>query len=1447
MFEKIINFSISNKPFIGFLVVFLIGYGIYSLTEIPIDAVPDITNNQVQVVTTSPSLSPQEVEKFITYPLEITMANIKDVIEIRSVSRYGLSVVTIVFGEQVPILDARQLVNEQIQMAVADIPPSMGTPEMLPITTGLGEVFQYTLEVEEEYRNRYSPTELRTIHDWIVKRQLSGIPGIVEISSFGGFLKQYEVAVDPLALKNLDITITDVHRVLSENNENTGGSYIERGNNTFYIRAEGLIESIEDIGNIVVKNTGNTPVLIRNIATVGFGAAPRFGAMTKDGKGEAVGGITLMLKGANSSEVVNEVKRRVDEVQQSLPPGVFIKPYLDRAQLVERTIGTVTENLVLGGLIVIFVLVLLLGHLRSGLIVASVIPLSLLFAFIMMRIFDVSANLMSLGAIDFGIVIDGAVIIVENIVHQIYRKFNGQTLDQKQIDTEVGKAASSIYKSAAFGVIIILIVFIPIMTLSGIEGKMFKPMAQTFSFVILGAFILSLTYVPMMSALTLKKNVRRKRNFSDRIIDFLKSSYVPVLKLCLRFKYLILSTTVVVFGISLVIFSNMGGEFLPTLEEGDLAMQMTIPPGSSLEQSIRSSTKAEKILLENFPEVISVVSKIGTAEVPTDPMAIEDADIMIVLRPKDDWTTTGNREELIERMKEKLASIPEASFEFTQPIQLRFNELMTGVKTDVAVKIYGEDLDELFDRANEAASLISGIPGASDIKVEQITGLPQYVIRYDRARIARYGINISDLNDLVRTSFAGKSAGVVFEGERRFDLVVRLDPDYRNEIIPENLFIRGIRGNQVALSEVAKIEYMEGPAQISRDDTKRRVTIGINVRNRDVESLVEEINTTLSNRLDLKPGYYITYGGQFENLENARKRLKLAVPAALLMILILLFFTFNSVKYALLIFTAVPLSAVGGIFALLIRGMPFSISAGVGFIALFGIAVLNGIVLISYYNELRQSGMQNIRDIVEEGAISRLRPVLMTAITDVLGFLPMAISTSAGAEVQRPLATVVIGGVITSTLLTMIILPILYNIFNSPPKIGLGKGTAVSLMIAALLMVPLVSNAQPEKPDSAITLNRNTVTAMVLSRNPGIRLAELEVEKGRAAVSEAWEMPATDFLFQKGQINSSVQDQYLEVSQSLGPLLKNIRSVQHAKTQVAILETEKWFKMRNTLKNGLLAYEDWRYLTELTEISRSQLEKLNSYSEVARAKYELGDIGLLEKTLLETEFHQFVFNTESLKNQAEKQEEMLKYQLFTNMDLMPEMPGYSRFPTGRPLDSLSLEIDSVMISWYRLKDEKSRKNLQVSRSAFFPEISAGYFNQHIDNATGFEGWQVGLSFPLFFIQQSSRVKQAKIEAEITGNQTSMGIMDFRTTLANRLREYRNLEKKYEFYQQVALPNSRLLRETAEKRYLKGEIEYLEFLESLRKSLEIEKESLLTLNQLNKSLIELIYVTPDLTN
>ncbi|MEP7129239.1 MAG: CusA/CzcA family heavy metal efflux RND transporter, partial [Chitinophagales bacterium] len=881
---------------------------------------------------------------------------------------------------------------------------------------------------------------LRTMQDWIVKRQLAGTPGVAEVSGWGGFLKQYEIALDNQKLNSMNITVPEIFDALENNNENTGGSYIEKGSNAYFIRGLGLTKTLADIENIVVRNVNGFPILIRDVAKVQYGSATRYGAVSRNGTGEVVGGVVMMLKGANSGQVIKTVKEKIARIQKSLPEGVVIEPTIDRSHLVNRAIGTVEKNLLEGGLIVVFILILLLGNLRAGLVVASVIPLAMLFAISMMNLFGVSGNLMSLGAIDFGLIVDGAVIIVESVVHRITQSRHHHSgikkLSASQMDTEVYESAKRMMNSASFGQIIILIVYIPILALVGIEGKMFGPMAQTVSFAILGALILSLTYVPMMSALFLSKKTEHKRNISDRLMDFFQRVYKPVIEFSLRKKKTIVAFAVVVLVFTVFVFSRLGGEFIPTLEEGDLTVELFMPVGTSLSQTVITFRQAEKIIKEKFPEIKQVVSHIGSSEIPTDPMPIEGGDIMIELKDKSEWTSAGSREELMEEMEEELSVLVGASIEITQPIQMRFNELMTGIKQDVAVKIYGDDLDVLLNKANEVAKIISPIEGVEPPTVERVAGLAQITVEYNRAKIAQYGLTISGVNRVLKTAFAGDVAGVVFEGEKRFDLTVRLDTNYRKNIDDVgDLFIPLPSGNRIPLRQLADVQFTEGPAQISRDNTHRRIFVGFNVRGRDVESVVEEIQKKLEKNLKLPPGYYITYGGQFENLIAAKQRLSIALPAALLLIFILLYFTFQSLKQGLLIFSAIPLSAIGGVFALWLRDMPFSISAGVGFIALFGVAVLNGIVLIAEFNRLKkEEGITDIYKRVRKGTKTRLRPVIMTAAVASLGFLPMALSSSAGAEVQKPLATVVIGGLITATLLTLIVLPVLYVLFSYKGK-----------------------------------------------------------------------------------------------------------------------------------------------------------------------------------------------------------------------------------------------------------------------------------------------------------------------------------------------------------------------------------------------------------------------------
>lgn len=1135
MLDKVIRFSIKNKLIIGLFTLVLIVWGSYSLTQLPIDAVPDITNNQVQVITVSPSLAAQEIERLVTFPVEQTMATIPGIEEVRSFSRFGLSVVTIVFKDKVDVYWARQQVNERLGEVKGQLPQGIGSPELAPLTTGLGEIYQYVIHTKKGFEKVYSPMDLRTIQDWIVRRQLLGTEGIADVSSFGGYLKQYEISLDPDKLHSMNISINDVFTALQKNNQNTGGAYIDKKPNAYFIRSEGLIGSIEDIQKIVVRvNPNGIPVLIRNVATVSYGSAIRYGAMTRNDEGEVVGAIVMMLKGANSSKVIGNVKKRMAQIEKTLPEGVVIEPFLDRTKLVNNAIGTVTKNLAEGALIVIFVLVLLLGNFRAGLVVASVIPLAMLFAISLMNLFGVSGNLMSLGAIDFGLIVDGAVIIVEATLHHLtgkrmFDKFAGRKLTQPEMDREVYQSASKIRNSAAFGEIIILIVYLPILALVGIEGKMFSPMAQTVMFAILGAFILSLTYVPMVSSLVLSKSTTHKTNVSDRIMAFFQRLYNPMILFSLKRKAIVIATSLLLFILSLGIFMSMGGEFIPSLDEGDFAVETRVLTGSSISQTIEASLRASKILKTQFPEVKKVIGKIGSGEIPTDPMPVEACDLMVILKDKSEWTSASTRDELAEKMSAALQDIPGVTFSFQQPIQMRFNELMTGAKQDVVIKIYGEDLDILTQYATKIGKLVTTVKGAQDLYVEQSTGQQQIVVKFDRDKIAQFGLNIEDINRVLRTGFAGESAGLVYEGEKRFDLVVRLATNNRQDIEDiNNLYVTSPGGQQIPIAQLAEVEFKMSPNQIQRDDAKRRIIVGFNVRGRDVESVVNEMQAKVDKEVKFTAGYFPTYGGTFKNLVEARQRLSIAVPLALLLIFMLLFFTFNSFRQSLLVFTAIPLSAIGGVIALWLRDMPFSISAGVGFIALFGVAVLNGIVLIGEFNHLKKEGMTDLKDIILKGTSLRLRPVIMTALVASLGFLPMALSHGAGAEVQKPLATVVIGGLISATLLTLLVLPVLYLLSESF-KLKKTPASISAVIIAAMLILPGIGHAQTSA--QGITLQQAIDEA--LKNNAGIKAANYEVTYTQALRKTATDIGKTNVSLLYGQYNSIKVDNNITVSQSI--------------------------------------------------------------------------------------------------------------------------------------------------------------------------------------------------------------------------------------------------------------------------------------------------------------------------
>lgn len=1428
MFNKIISFSIHNKLIVGLMTLFLIIAGLYSVRNIPIDAVPDITNNQVQIITVSPSLAPQEIEQFITYPVEIAMSNLPHTEEIRSISRYGLSVVTVVFEEDLPILQARQYVTEQISQAKSEIPESMGTPELMPITTGLGEIYQYILKVNPKYKDKYDLKELRSIQDWIVKRQLSGTEGIIEISTFGGELKEYEVSIQPELLKNAHVTLEQVSDALSKNNENTGGSYLEKGSNSFYIRTQGLISSITDLENIVIKTHNDVPVLVKDIAKVGFGKANRYGAMTANGQGEVVGGITLMYKGENTNNVIANVKERIEQVQKSLPEGVSIEPFMDRSELVGRAIKTVSNNLLEGALIVIFILVLLLGNFRAGLIVASVIPLSLLFAFCLMHIFGVSANLMSLGAVDFGLVLDGSIIVIEAALHQIFLKGN-RKLSQKEFDQEIFASSSSIRKSAAFGEIIILIVYLPILALVGIEGKMFTPMAQTVSFAILGALILSLTYVPMMAALCLKKNIVVKRTLADRIMEACYKVYKPLLNKTLQYGKTILAVTILVFGVSVYGFIKMGGEFIPTLEEGDLALQLSMKPGTSLSEVINTTTKIENVLLSEFPEVKQVISKIGAAEIPTDPMGVENGDVMIIMKPKEEWTSADNRSDMQTKMKHALEKIVGVNIEMTQPIQLRFNELISGSKADIAIKIFGEDLNELAIKGKKAASLIQNINGVGDLNIEQVSGLPQLMIRFNRKSISKYGLNIADVNRMIRAAYAGEKASVIFEGERKFDLVVRLNKEDKKEFRLDKLYIENPEGTMIPLSELAEVAINQGPNQISREDTKRRMTLGVNVRDRDIESLVTEIDMVLSKDLNLKPGYYINYGGNFENLKKAKERLGFAVPLALGLILLLLFFTFGKLKYALIIFTAVPLAAIGGVASLYLRDMPFSISAGIGFIALFGVAVLDGIVLISTFNNLKkdpENQSKPLLDLIKEGAKLRLRPVLVTSLVASFGFLPMALSNQAGAEVQKPLATVVIGGLVSATILTLLVLPIIYYLAEKPMK----NKIKPSATLLAILCLGLSSRVNAQE-----VLNQEKAIALALENNLTYKNTLLDLEKSIQNKKHSFGLGNTTVEWGYGELNTpEFNDQSWSLGQNFGNLAQKHVSVKKAKAQIEQIQSEVNLLKRNITKDVALAYTNWTYFEAIKENETSKLEQLQQIETHFKKMYEVGLSNGLEYTFVKNKVQEASLSLQQAELNVSQSGQILKNLIGVNHNIV----GEKLSKTPSKLTPSELKINSDFEVYFSQTNQVSHLLVKEQSKLWFPEINIGYTNQQIEEINNNQSVRIGLNFGLL----NSRAKLNKEEAKITQLQTENQVNQNRIELYNQFNYLVESYNRVVQLQQEEIEIKPSYLEDLLKSIRLGQIDIYAFMQNYETHLKQKATTIEQVKLYNDLTIQLLYLT-----
>lgn len=1443
MLKKIINFSVRNKLLIGLFVIGLIGYGSYQVTQLPIDAVPDITSNQVQIITVAPSFGATDIERLVTFPVEQANSNIAGTEEIRSFSRFGLSLVTITFNDDVDIYWARQQVSERLVKIQSQIPPEFGVPELGPVTTGLGEIYQYVVKAKPGYEHRYTETDLRTLQDWIVRRQLLGVEGVAEVSSFGGKLKQVEIAVNPQKLQSYNLSITDILHALEENNQNTGGAYIEKGPTLQFIRTEGLIGSMEDLEQIAVRTADDgMPVLLRDVAEIRLGHATKYGAMCYNDEGEVTGAVVMMLKGANSNKVIRNVKERIEKIRKSLPEGVEIEPFLDRTKMVNNAIATVETNLMEGALIVVFILVLFLGNLRAGLLVASVIPLSMLFAVIMMNLFGVSGNLMSLGALDFGLIVDGAVIIIEATLHQLRHRssaFNQYTFSKETMNEEVKDTAGKMMNSAIFGQIIILIVYLPILTLQGIEGKMFKPMAQTVAFALTGAFLLSLTYVPMMSAWVLNRNYRKEPGITEHYFAILSTGFSNSLQRILKFPKLILGTALTLFAGAVLVLSQMGGEFIPQLEEGDFAVETRIMTGSNLNTMVQMVSKAATLLKKEYPEVEKVVTKIGSGEVPTDPMPIEAADMMIIMKDKKEWTSAKTFPEMADKMAESLSAIPGLQVGFQYPVQMRFNELMTGARQDVVCKIFGENLDTLSAYAHALGKIIQTIDGACDLYIESALGMPQVVIEYNRAALAQYKVNISDINKVINASFAGQSSGIILEGEKRFDLVVRLNQELRNDAASiNNLLIPVPGGNQIPLYLLAKINYTHGPNQIQREDAKRRIVVGFNVRNRDVKSIVQELNQKSDDLIKFPPGYYITFGGAFENLNAATRRLYVAVPIVLLLIFLLLYFAFQSISLSLLIYSAIPLSATGGIYLLALRGMPFSISAGIGFIALFGVSVLNGIVLVAEFKRLVVTDRENLIQSVIKATTLRLRPVLMTAAVASFGFFPMALSNGAGAEVQRPLATVVIGGLLLSTLLTLYVLPMLYILFNSKKVISIAVHPKVWFL---LLFIPFASQAQ-----TSLTMNQAVQTA--IKNNLDLQGSVLGSAYQKTMIGTSFDPPKMLISAEYGQINSAYKDNRFSVIQSFA--LPGIYSAQKqvlkagwksSNYQQVLKEKELTRKVRSTYMTLLFLHEKKKAF--------QMLDSLFSFAlKLSELRVTTGESNRLESISASIQSGQSGLQ----KNKAELDyvNSYLQFQLLLNTgDSLLLMDPLIKLNDTITLQQINLKEHPYMRS-LESEIQATEATLRLNRLRFLPELTLGYNNMTmigngadgITYASGsrFQSAQVGLAIPVFYGSQKHHTQAASIQSAIQKNKLQLSMQAWETEYRQTFRAYRESADMLNRYEQLQSQMQELIQ-AANLQLRSGEINYLNWLMLINQATTIKLQYLDALQNFNQNMIHLHYL------
>jgi heavy metal efflux system protein len=1449
MLNSIIAFSLRNKVVVALGVLLLIFLGIYQLRRLPIDALPDITSNQVQVITISPALAAPEVERLITFNIEQSCANIPGLTEMRSISRFGLSVVTIVFSDKTDIYWARQQVAERMILVRELIPVGAGIPELAPLTTGLGEVFQYFLQPQPGYENKYSLSELRSMQDWIVRRQLLGTAGVADVSSFGGYLKQYEVAVDPHRLNSMGVDMSELFAALEVNNQNSGGAYIEKGPTAQFIRTEGLARSVEDIEQIVVKLTGGgLPVLVRDVAKVQEGKAIRYGALVHEDKGEVAGAVVLMLKGANAYAVVQDIKSKLDVIEHSLPEGVTIETFYDRTKVVDRAIKTVVLNLSEGALIVVFILVLFLGNLRAGLIVASVIPLSMLFAICMMNLFGVSGNLMSLGALDFGLIVDGAVIIVEAVLHRLHHKKsfpNEGVFTQERMDAEVQSASGKMMNAAVFGQIIILIVYLPILTLAGIEGKMFRPMAQTVSFALIGAFLLSLTYIPMMSALWLKKQAGHQPNFSDKIVGKLRSFYRPLLEWALRKPAPILGGALILFVTALFILSRLGGEFIPELEEGDFAVDTRLMPGTSLTHTVEVAQQVAGKLKREFPEVERIVTRVGASEIPTDPMPMEMSDVIILLKPKEQWTSASSYDELADKMSETLEDFPGLTAGFQFPIQMRFNELISGARQDVVCKLFGEDLDSLTLYAGRLAAMVHDVDGVNDLYLETVTGLPQIQVVYKREALARYGASVNEANRVVQAAFAGSSAGLVYENERRYDLVVRLKDDFRNDVENiRNMLIPAGRSGQIPLYLLADVDIEEGPNQIQRENAMRRIIVSFNVRGRDVESVVHDVQSKVNAQLRFPPGYTLHYGGAFENLEEASQRLSIAVPMALLLILFLLYTAFKSLGPGLIIFSAIPLSAIGGIIALWLRGMPFSISAGIGFIALFGVSVLNGIVLLTEIRRMQHHENMSLYTAIVEGCISRLRPVLMTAAVASFGFLPMALSQRAGAEVQRPLATVVIAGLISSTILTLFVLPILYQWME---KRKLKPGKIVSAII--IMLLPIAGIAQRPVPlQEALQVLGN--------QHPEVIAAAIEASYQETLKGTARTLPKTMAEMEGGQNEGPNFDLRVSALQSFQPIGLASRKMEFYEAQYGAALLQSQLMQRDIHRMVKHLYNQYAAGEAQLRAYRQLDSTIAQAVRISERRLQAGETDRMETTNLELIAVQWQQEMMMMQTRLNGLSGRLTAMMRSEISLYPAGDWNPSISKAMLTDAGALESHPIV----QLREQEfksSQMNTKVEKAMNNAEWAVGL------NTISVTGWQtskdgltetffdignrffsgtVGLQVPIFAKGQKAKVAAAVVQEKMAANRVDIEKFHLQTAYNQTLAELQGTDRQLKHFEKESLPRIEAILQVLQRKLNAGGINYLEFNVALQQVIHTRLQYIELQRLLGEKIIDLEYFT-----